>query len=102
MKIRDHYNYIQYAVCLVFVNVHVWLSHLNSTLQPDNNGPHTAQASTIWRSSFAIIANCHHSLGHASCIHWVPKTAPHAHPPDASVWISWPGREQSKKLRPFQ
>jgi len=55
----------------------LWLSHLNSTLQSDNNGPHTAQASTIGKSSFTIICNRDHSLqisGSRLCppVGWLP------------------------------
>ena len=77
------------------------LLHLNSTLMPDSNGPHTRQLNSIGTSSFATITIHDHSVDQAKCIHCDPKTAPQLHNPETFVKILWSSKEQSNVLSSF-
>ena len=77
------------------------LLHLNSTLMPDSNGPHTRQLNSIGTSSFATISIHDHSVDQAKCIHCDPKTAPQLHDPETFVKFLWYSKEQSNVLSSF-
>jgi len=63
------------------------LSHVNSTLLPDNSVPQMTQLNIIGTNPYAIMSFSAHSLDHASCIHCDSNTAPQPQDPDASVVI---------------